>query len=331
MSNIICRIKRDSSTFYAKPLLLKNDINIEDVYKSGVQSKNDKKFNEFFIENSSPEKRRVDRWALYQYDINQIPVEEIPYFLIDRKLKLYSMIMEIIKTNGWKFKKKNSLKRHIYLSLMDEGIPHDILRIAINYFFDKREKSKSDRTKRFISKAYANIEIWNYAVTFTYDSAILDGQDFIKKLKTFLSNNASKRNWVYMGSFEKSSSGRDHFHCLMSIPEEDITSLKLEFETYYNKQTGKVDEILISQSLKEKFGRVSFQEIDPYSDDFVMILEYICKYISKQENKIIYSRGIQDEFLGEIPDFEENCVGFLHPYSSFYMLDQSVNGKIKKI
>ena len=154
---------------------------------------------------------------------------------------------------------------------------------------------------------------------------------FINKLKTYLSNNASKKGWVYMGSFEKSPKGRDHFHCLMSIPDKDIDSLNLQKETYYNKQTGKVDEANISVVLKEKFGRVDFQEIDPYSDEFIYVLEYICKYISKQENKIIYSKGIKDEYIGEISDFEENCLGFLYPRSSFYMMNSKVNEKIKKL
>lgn len=330
MSDLICRIKRDSSTFYAKPMCLKNNIEKEELINCDLSSMTEKEISEIFVV-TKDSKIKKDRWAFYNYDINFIPEEIIPYFLIDKKMRLYRLIVDIIRERGYKFNKISSLKRHIYLSLLDEGISHDILKIAINYFFEKRMRSKHDRTKRFVSKAYCNLDIWNYAVTFTYDSNLLTAEEFIKKLKTFLANNASKKKWVYMGSFEKSPSGRDHFHCLMSIPKDDIKSLNLESETYYNKQTGKMDEALISTSLKEKFGRVHFQEIDPYSDDFVFVLEYICKYISKQENKIIYSKGIKDEFIGEISDFEEHCIGFLYPNSSYYMMDQSIKDTIKKL
>ena len=56
----------------------------------------------------------------------------------------------------------------------------------------------------------------------------------------------------------------------------------------------------ISQSLKDNIGRCDFKFFYPDDDEFVRILGYICKYISKQDGRIIYSRGLRDEIIGKI-------------------------------
>ena len=52
---------------------------------------------------------------------------------------------------------------------------------------------------------------------------------------------------------------------------------------------------------------------------FFNALEYILKYIGKSDNKIVYSRGIKDDFFSVI-DFDNAAICRLNENSPYYVL-----------
>lgn len=322
----LCRIKRDSSAYYAKRIRTKDKVDFFelDLKSFDVGSKEYKET--FYEESSSPTHSnggRFDKWKAFGYDVWAVPEDLLPYYLIDKKLSLYESITELKKQFGFKYENIYKLKQGIFLRLRNKGFSDDVLRQAVDYYFEKGKKSYLERKKRFLNKAYANLEIWNYFVTFTKDDSLIsEDEDFIKKIKNYLNKRASYDGWKYMFVFERSSKGRIHVHGIFYIPEDSYNKLDVQEERYYNKKRNDMASANISQVLKKSFGRVDFVPIIKGNDEFNYTLEYICKYISKQENKIVYSRGLKDEYLGIIPNFDEKVVGYISHFSSFVLLDE---------
>ena len=92
------------------------------------------------------------------------------------------------------------------------------------YIADKIERKQHNlyaRKKRFRRKA--NLNRWNYFVTFTYDDNKQDEDTFRAKLRKCLSNLHTRRGWRYMGVFERApETGRLHFHGLLYIPTANV-------------------------------------------------------------------------------------------------------------
>lgn len=327
---MVCRIKRDSSIFYALPVHLKGDKTIDDVKKNNVKSISDKNYDECF---EKPYSRKVDRYSKYYSYIqddgvinySDVPTSLLPYLMIDKKIGIYNQIEEIINESGYKYNSNSSLKQHIYLGLKEYNYSDSFIKKALDYFFEKSIKSFADKKKRFLNKAYANLDEWNYFATFTYDDKLMTGEQFEKKLKTYLKNIKNNYDVKYMGAFELSPKGRIHFHCLMSIPDNYFAKLDVQTEQYYFKERGEIRESPISQYLKAVFGRCEFRELHVEDDEFLAGLNYICKYIQKQNSGIVYCRGIKDEFLGIIPDFDDHVMGYLCEFSKFLMMDSETH------
>ncbi len=323
--NVLCRIKRDSSMVFALPIYLKEDRTVSDLKKDNITSAQDKGFED----NISKPVRvvdRIDKYYSYIHDdgtinFSDVPVSKLPYLMIDKKVGIYTYIEEIVDEDGFKFNTNSSLKQHIYLELKKYNYDDSFIKKALDYYFEKVYKSYADRKKRFLNKAYANLDLWNYFATFTYDSSLMNGEEFEKKLKTYLKNIKNNYDVKYMGAFELSPKGRIHFHCLMSIPEKYFSKLDVQMEKYYFKERGEIRESPISQYLKNVFGRCEFRPLCTEDDEFLAGLNYICKYIQKQNSGIIYCRGIREEYLGIIPDFNDHILGYMCEFSRFVMMD----------
>ena len=337
METNYCRIRPKDNYFYAKPIFLRDGVKEEDVIKKGVVQKTSKHFDECFDNGFSRFRcPGVSKWDLYKgvygiIDVSMLDDKTYAEYVIDFKVGIYKTIISIIKEEGFKYKKKEQLKRHVYLAIKEKHkkqFTEDVYRYSVEYFFNKSAESFNARKKRFLQKAFTNKDIWKYFVTFTYDSKLFaNEEDFDSYLRRYLRHLSSRENVKYMGTFERSSKGRLHFHSIMSCSLDYLKKLNLKEERYYDKTSGEVKSTIISESLKETIGRCEFKAIFPDSDDFIHVLDYICKYISKQENKIVYARGLRDEMIGKIDNFNDHTIGMISMLSTFYLMDGQTSFK----
>ena len=338
MENVsYCRVRPKSNYFYAKPIYLKDGVSEEDVKKKGVVQLSSKNFKECFdngFVKTNP--IRLSKWDAFRgvygvIDVAMLDDKMYAEYMIDFKIGMYSTIIQIIKNEGFKYSRRDSLKRHIYLVLKEKYFKRfndNVIRYTTEYFFNKSADSYNARKKRFIQKAFTNKDIWNYFVTFTYDPKIFEKEEnFESFLRNYLRHLSSRDKVKYMGAFEKSIKGRLHFHCIMACTDEYLTKLRLEEESYYDKTCGEVKTTIISSTLKNNIGRCEFKRIYKEDDEFLHCLDYICKYISKQENYILYARGLKDELIGKVDDFRNHVVGFTSLFSTFFLMDGSSSYK----
>lgn len=159
-----------------------------------------------------------------------------------------------------------------------------------------------NRKKRFRRKAYLNC--WNYFLTFTFDTEKFTPDLFRKKLRKCLSNLHTRRGWRYMGVFEFSpEKGRLHFHALAYIPDGEMIGTVKEKQSYSPK-TGKVETRNENSFFAKTFGVNDFTEINATALKHGHTIEYLLKYIEKQGERIVYSRGIPTEICRELTESE---------------------------
>ncbi len=223
----------------------------------------------------------------------------------------------------------------LYVTAMQEGLKGDDLAeyiksgilllfpdyIALDKYIADKIKSKLHnlyvRKKRFRRKA--NLNRWNYFVTFTYADDKQDEDTFRKKLRKCLSNLHTRRGWRYMGVFERApDTGRLHFHALMYIPDGQMIGTITEKQDYSVKQ-GKMQTIHENDFFEKVFGRNDFEELNEMELRHGQTLNYLLKYIGKTGERIVYSRGIptviyrklnDDEIVTEMIDFGTKYILF---------------------
>ena len=174
----------------------------------------------------------------------------------------------------------------------------------IEEYIDKRlwQKSKNyySRIKRF--KRKANLNFWNYYVTFTYDSKKQTEESFQKRLRKCLSNLHTRKGWKFMGVRELSPvEKRVHYHFIMYIPDGQMVGNIKEIKDYSTKQQ-KIQITHSNSFFAERFGRNDFEELKEEEIRNGNALEYLIKYLNKTNEKIIYSRGIPTEIYKFIKD-----------------------------
>ena len=154
------------------------------------------------------------------------------------------------------------------------------------------------RKKRFRRKAFLNR--WNYFVTLTFDDKKHTAESFRRKIRRCLSNLKTRRGWRYMGVFEYApETGRLHFHGIMYIPQGEMIGRINEKKDYSTAQ-GKMQVTHENSFFAENFGRNDFTEINEMEITHGHSLEYMLKYIEKQGERIVYSRGIPTEICRKI-------------------------------
>lgn len=145
----------------------------------------------------------------------------------------------------------------------------------------------------------ANLQNFNYFVTFTYDGKLHTEDSFKKKLKNCLSHLSSRHKWKYIGVWERSpKKERLHFHGIFHIPDNTMPG-KMEEVNSYSFATHRRQITNQNTYFAREFGRNDFRHIegdgDIYSD-----LAYIMKYIEKSGEKIVYSKGLPQFFISDI-------------------------------
>ena len=154
--------------------------------------------------------------------------------------------------------------------------------------YTKKMKAIHERLKRFYRIVYLNK--WSHFVTFTYDDKKHTAESFETQLKKTFSNFNVRHGWKCVGVFEKSpEEERKHFHGLFYIP---YMVGNIEEVQDYSFKTHNVQITHINDYFLKRFGRNDFDEISQEELKYGNTLNYITKYILKQNQKIYYSRGL---------------------------------------
>ena len=185
-------------------------------------------------------------------------------------------------------------------------------------YFDNDEKAKKyvevnlERKQRNLIcrrirlSRKANLQEFNYFCTFTYDGKLHTEDSFKYKLKHTLSNLAKRKEWKYIGVWERSpEKKRLHFHGIFYIPDGTMPGKFIEVEDY-NFNTHRRQVTNQSIYFNERFGRSDFEPInDPRRMGDAMA--YLMKYIEKSGEKIVYSKGLPQYFISDILDEDVVC------------------------
>lgn len=151
------------------------------------------------------------------------------------------------------------------------------------------------RKRRFKRKAYLNK--WSYFVTITYDSKKFESEEaFSYALKRTLSNFAVRRGWRYSGVWERGKkSSRLHFHCLLYVPRGQMVGELVERKEY-NLSEHRMGVRILNTFFEQRFGRSDFQIILPNQINRRSVVDYILKYLQKDQEQIVYSRHLPCEW-----------------------------------
>lgn len=158
----------------------------------------------------------------------------------------------------------------------------------------------------------ANITPFNYFCTFTFDSEKITEDYFKKRLLQTLQNLHSKKGWLYMGVWERGKdTDRLHFHGLFYIPEM-IGSIYEKKD--YNTNKKKIVKANVNTYFENKFGRNDFQEIDANPIQKEYSVKYLRKYLTKTNDRVIYSRGLAPMRKLDILEDDVLCGYLDNPY-----------------
>lgn len=169
---------------------------------------------------------------------------------------------------------------------------------------DRKHRNLVVRRVRMVRKA--NLANFNYFCTFTYDDNKHTEHSFKKKLKQVLRNMTYRKDWKYLGVWERGKdTERLHFHGLFNIPEGTLPG---EFITVkdYNTSKHRMQTAEVNSYFWERFGRNEFDPINTKAD-LGKACVYIMKYIEKTGEKIVYSKNLPMYFISDIKDEDILC------------------------
>ena len=300
---------KNTSSFKTKDLIMKSHDEL------GLEAEVEKK--DFF----------VNEWAKEHFPFSGKGRKKIDerYKKLHEELKKLFIILygsekklkddEMIKTLYDLITSDYDMVNYYNLDLNEENIFW--LDVYIRKFVRNEKENLKGRKGLFRRKALNND--WNYFVTFTYDDKKHDEESFVKSLKKKLQNLHTNHGWLYMGCFERSKTERLHFHGLISVPQGKMRG-NIREETYYDTTAHKRAVSFINEDFEEKIGRNDFKAITKNDLTFTHALDYILKYIGKSDNKIVYSRGIKDDYFALMDVDEENMLCRVHESSPYFVL-----------
>ena len=199
--------------------------------------------------------------------------------------------------------------RRIKLELIaKEMLPYfkteELSRIYVNENIERKLRNLIARRIRLTRKA--NLQEFNYFVTFTYDGKLHTEDSFRKGLKNCLRHLVERKQWKYIGVWERSpEKQRLHFHGIFYIPEGTMPGMLLDVNDY-NFSTHNRQITHQNTYFNERFGRSDFELIDDM-DKMGDALAYIMKYIEKSGEKIVYSKGLPQFFISDVMDEDIIC------------------------
>ena len=171
----------------------------------------------------------------------------------------------------------------------------------VNETLEREKRNRIVRYTRLIRKI--RLQVWTHFCTFTYDSNKLTEEQFREKFLNCLRHLAYRKNWKYVGVFERSPDlKRLHFHGIFLISQMigEIVETK-----DYSTKTHQMQIARQNTFFLERFGRNDFRPLDQHSIQDA--IGYITKYINKTGEKVLYSRGLQTYFITDIVEDDVAC------------------------
>ena len=171
----------------------------------------------------------------------------------------------------------------------------------VNKTLEREKRNRIVRYTRLIRKI--RLQVWTHFCTFTYDSNKLTEEQFREKFLNCLRHLAYRKNWKYVGVFERSPDlKRLHFHGIFLISQMigEIVETK-----DYSTKTHQMQIARQNTFFLERFGRNDFRPLDQHSIQDA--IGYITKYINKTGEKVLYSRGLQTYFVTDIVEDDVAC------------------------
>lgn len=160
------------------------------------------------------------------------------------------------------------------------------------------------RMLRYRRKAYLND--WNYFVTFTYSDEKMSRKEFEIKIISKLRDLSSHSGWNYMMRWEDGELGeRKHLHAFLYVPEGKMIG-ELYEDSHYSSKRRRMEYFTNNTYFNERFGISEWKELKSLRN-CKSLINYLAKYMAKDDGKIIYSRGIPDYIEAEI-DMENDIV-----------------------
>ncbi len=301
----LCKVRYDGCHYLVEPYKRKCSISAEEIAALSVDEINEKGW-------YCTEKKDLffNEWAWFYFPFESSGRQPIPegYKRLYSELKITYYKLLIDENIKGKDMKETLLKRIFENEELNKiysfNDNKDFYINLICKFVDNAKVNLKSRKHRFKVKALNND--WNYFVTFTYDDKKHNEESFVKTLKKKLQNLHTNYGWLYMGCFERSKTDRLHFHGLLYVPNGAMRG-NIRQEEYYDTTSHKRAISYINEEFEDKIGRNDFKPITKLDLTFTHALDYILKYISKSDNKIVYSRGIKDDVFC-LMDFEDNII-----------------------
>lgn len=170
--------------------------------------------------------------------------------------------------------------------------------------FERLDRNRIERYKRMKRKAY--LQQWTFFCTFTYADRKQTEETFRKRLMTCLYHLATRKGWRYIGAWERGDkTERLHFHALIYIPPNGMVG-EFEKRNDYNFKSHKRQMTNQNTFFGERFGRNDFNPISRQSEVEDSVY-YMLKYITKYDEKVIYSRGLKSYIVADILEDEIIC------------------------
>lgn len=109
-----------------------------------------------------------------------------------------------------------------------------------------------------------------------------------------------------MGAWERGELGeRLHFHALTYISEGKMPGELEEHEDYSTKRHRR-EKSIQNSFFNERFGRSDFSAVKN-AYEVGDSIKYMLKYISKNDEKVVYSRGLKTYLISDILDEDILC------------------------
>lgn len=161
----------------------------------------------------------------------------------------------------------------------------------LEVFYKRHVGNVRKRLQRYNHKAA--LSEWNYFITLTYDSEKMSADEFENKVRRSLSNFATRHKWKYMLVWEYGKEGgRLHLHALCNIPDGEMVGA-LQIRKDYSTKRHKWEFRTENTYFAKRFGRNDFQRLSD-KVDYQRAIDYLKKYITKNNEFLVYSRGIPD-------------------------------------
>lgn len=214
---------------------------------------------------------------------------------VERKLTKKQLFEELYKQ--FLFLKRGERREKIISAMRPYFDNDEKAELYVDTNLDRKQRNLIARRIRLTRKA--NLQEFNYFVTFTYDSALHTEESFRKKLKNTLGHFCSRKGWRYIGVWERSPEKRRlHFHGIFNIPQDTIPG-KMDEVSSYSFSAHKRQITNQNSYFMREFGRNDFEPIDDRQGLYSAIA-YLMKYIEKSGEKIVYSKGLPQFFISDI-------------------------------